>query len=84
MEAPISRVSDPSVALNNQAPHHHRTVLVQREMESGRCLLASIAISRAPVWKTPTNLVAGKLTLLNLQLVSKKKSGWPVSEFRPH
>jgi hypothetical protein len=38
------------------------SVLVQREMETGRSLLASIAISRAGVWTTLPKLngVAGK------------------------
>ena len=35
-------------------------VLVQREKETGRSLLASIAISRAQGWTTQPNVVAGK------------------------
>jgi hypothetical protein len=34
-------------------------VLVQREMESVRSLLASIAVFEGPVWTTPLNIIAG-------------------------
>src|SRR5688572_27951166 len=56
-------------------------VLVQREMESRRSLLASIEPFRGPSLRTPPNVVAGQASLLNLQLISKeiKLAGAPDS-----
>ena len=47
-------------------------VLVQPEVESGRSLLASIAISRAQFGRHRPSVVAGQASLLNLRLVSKR------------
>jgi len=53
-------------------------MLVQREMESGRFLLASIAVFDIRVCTTLLNVAAGgRGTLLKLQLVSKRNQvGW--------
>jgi hypothetical protein len=48
-------------------------VLVQRELESGRSLLAVYSHFDGPVWTTQPNVVAGgRGTLLNLQLVQSE------------
>jgi hypothetical protein len=68
----ITKLSDLLPHNWTQTSSPSQALLVQREMDSGRSLLASIQPFRGLVWTDTVQCSRGQTSLVNLQLVSKR------------